>query len=171
MMSIHKSVTLTSAAVLLWSSTIYADKLPFERFAYQELTEQEEPSQVLNAIGRCLGTFALAVDPPLNANFDANNPDASAHKASDTFLTFAIATHWRWNSYSEQGKSDDEIKALLAELNQEVINSAAYYADAYAQWLGRSGVEDIASLPQHHPFMIELNQCLKVGVQGSGASN
>lgn len=152
---------LTTILAISAIQPVWADKLPFDVFAYQEIQagvkDESDQSVLLNGIGRCMGALLAAGESGATEAINFDEPDGDAIKAYTGFIQLAVPYQLRY--YNVEDSPDIDYSPYVKETEE----SAIYYAQAYLGWFERDAI-DPTSLSNRHPYMIELNKCLEGGL-------
>ena len=169
-----KILALTIAAIT--STSLMADELPFDTFAYKVIAEGFQTSdsiQLREGARRCGGAMILAnhlgwVDDPAVAGSDANLG----------YRGISTASLSHWFTTTQEGEVIPE-----AIQNQRYEEELYYreYGEIYRSWLEGSdaidreafmksmadvnGLTPMQKLPERHPFSIELRKCYEIGLE------
>lgn len=141
----------------------FADKLPFEKFAFQELEaglkNKQDNSAVLNGAGRCMGIIGATVESEqLSDIHDPNDNNSDIIQAYMGFTELAIASLEIYYNIPKDGP-DLDVTPLL----EEAKDSAMYYGRGYWGWIERDDI-NLKAINNNHPYMIELNKCIEKGL-------
>ena len=158
---------LYAVLILSFAATLsYAEPLEFEPNAYLKIEEgmaENDYNKTLIGISHCLGVMYLASEAGFVEN--PQDQDKRFHKAARGLIGLGVMMDINNSGYTEDGKTDQEVKdhtmETIFKVRQEGINAAIAYDDQ---------LDDVVvdgTVNFFHPFFGELEYCIMVGNQSN----